>query len=573
MRIISITAVIIAAAAAASAIFAAGNKPDYTWPQPEKKAVENWQDMRFGMFVHWGPVSLTGREIGWSRGSQTPIDKYDQLYKKFNPVKFDADAWVRTAKAAGMKYIVLTTKHHDGFCLWPSAVTDYDIASTPFKRDVMKELAAACRKHGIRLGAYYSACDWHHPAFPLGSPGGRTKKPNPDIKAYDKYLRAQTEELITNYGPLVTIWFDVPQVYTAEYGNPMVKRLRELQPDILVNNRAYSDGRRSGFAHQSSVGDYSTPEQKVGGFDRERPWETCMTICRQWAWKPNDRMKSRKQCIQTLLQTVGGDGNLLFNVGPMPDGRIEPRQVERLKEMGEWIDKYSKAIYKTRGGPFMPSKWGAATCRDKKIYLFVMNWQDGDTLYLPAIDAKIKKAKSLSGGKVKFTQNDEGITISMPQEDQDEIATVIELKLDRDAFEITPVKVMHKSDSVAFGKKTTASNTFRKQTAQYGPAMAIDDNPETRWATDAGVKQAWLEVDLNKPTAINKVAIDEHDWNRIRKFQLQYKTDGSWKTIFEGSSVGKNFSKTFPTVTAQYVRLNILDASDGPTIWEFSIFK
>jgi alpha-L-fucosidase len=435
----------------------------------------------------------------------------------------------------------------------------------------MAELAAACKKHGIRLGAYYSACAWHHPAFPLGSPRGSKKKPNPDLKAYDKYLRAQTEELITNYGPLLTIWFDVPQSYSAKYGNPMVKKLRELQPDILINNRAYSDGRKVNFSHQTSLGDYSTPEQRIGGFDRDRPWETCMTICHQWAWKPNDNMKSLKQCIQTLLQTIGGDGNLLFNVGPMPDGRIEPRQVERLKEMGEWLDKYDKAVYKTRGGPFMPGKWGASTCRGKKIYLFVMNWQSDGNLYLPAIDAKIKKAKALSGGKVKFTQDAEGITISLPKEKRDEIATVIELKVNRDAFEIKPVKVMHKSNSVAFGKKVTASNTFKKQASQYGPAMATDDNPDTRWATDAGIKQAWLEVDLGKPTKISKVYIDEREWNRIKKFELQYKTDGDWKTILAGTTIGKDFSKEFKPVTAQNVRLNIPDAANGPTIWEFKI--
>ena len=403
---------------------------DKSWPEVDAKAVAEWRELGFGMFIHWGPVSLTGHEIGWSRGKQTPIEEYDNLYKRFNPEKFDADAWVKTAKDAGMKYMVLTTKHHDGFCLWPSDVTDYDIASTPFKRDVVGELAEACKQQGIKFGTYYSSCDWHHPAYPLGSPGGRTKKPNPDLAAYNKYLSAQVKELATRYGPLVTLWFDVPQAYSRKYGLDMVTKLRKMQPKIMINNRAYA----------RAPGDFLTPEQKIGGFNRDRPWETCMTICHQWAWKPNDKMKSLKQCIQTLLMTVGGDGNLLFNVGPMPDGLIEERQVKRLKEMGEWLDDYGKCVYKTRGGPFKPGVWGASTCRENKIYLFVMQWND-NSIVLPSIGTKVKEAKSLSGAKVEMLQNDDGITLSLPVEKQDAITTVIELTIEGDAISITPVGV------------------------------------------------------------------------------------------------------------------------------------
>lgn len=434
-----IAAVIITAAIASTLYASEPNKEQQTsWPEPDPKAVKAWQDMRFGMFIHWGPVSLTGHEIGWSRGKETPVEKYDMLYKEFNPVKFNADEWVKTAADAGMKYLVITTKHHDGFCLWPSEVTDYDIGGTPFKRDVLKELSDACKKHGIRFGTYYSVCDWHNPAYPLGSPGGNTKKPNPDLAAYDKYLRAQTTELVKNYGTLVTMWFDVPQVYDVTYGADMVKELRALQPDILINNRAYA---KRGL----SVGDYDTPEQKIGGFNRERPWETCMTICRQWAWKPNDEMKSLKQCIQTLIYTAGGDGNLLFNVGPMPDGLIEQRQVERLKEMGNWMAKYGDGIYGTRGGPFKPGKWGASTCKNNTIYMFVMEWSPDNSLHLPALEKQIKQVKSLTGGDVTFNQTDKNLIFTIPATSRDEIATVLEITVDGNAFAITPMNVEDKS--------------------------------------------------------------------------------------------------------------------------------
>ncbi len=530
-------------------------------------ALKRWQDMGFGMFIHWGPVSLTGHEIGWSRGRQTPIEEYDQLYKRFNPTKFDADQWVRIAKDAGMKYMVLTTKHHDGFCLWPSKHTDYHIGNSPFKRDVVGELAKACKKQGIKFGTYYSVCDWYHPAYPKGSPAGQTDKPNPDIDRYIKYLRNQVTELITNYGPLHTMWFDVPQEVYSDHGDPTIAMVRKLQPDILINNRAYRHKQ-----DHNKVGDYSTPEQRVGGFDRQRPWETCMTICRQWAWKPNDKMKSAKQCIQTLLQTVGGDGNLLFNVGPMPDGLIEPRQVERLKEMGTWLKKYGYSVYGTRGGPFKPGQWGASTCKGNKIYLFVMNWPQDGSLKIPAVGIKIKKAKVKTGGTVKMSQTARIIEFDIPKDDRDPIATVIELTVKGKAFEIEPVKIVTKSNSAASGKQAKASHRFSKG-EEYAPGKAFDDDPETRWATPSGTKTAWLQVDLGKEMTIDRALINEGHWDRVKNFALQYKVDSQWKTAYEGRKIDSTRSFAFDPVTAHYFRLNIFRAVEGPTIWEFQLFE
>ena len=223
------------------------------WPEADPAAVARWQALRFGMFIHWGPVSLTGKEIGWSRGAETPIDVYDNLYKQFNPTNFNAEEWVSIAKAAGMKYIVLTTKHHDGFCLWDTKLTDYNIMHTPFHRDVVKELSSACKKQGLAFGAYYSVTDWYNTNWPVTSPAGKVKREQSDLDAYEKYLQGQITELIQNYGPLLTIWNDVP----ARYGNrgaDTIKLVRALQPDILIDNRT-GDG-----------GDYDTPEQKIGKF-------------------------------------------------------------------------------------------------------------------------------------------------------------------------------------------------------------------------------------------------------------------------------------------------------------------
>jgi alpha-L-fucosidase len=386
--------------------------------------------MRFGMFIHWGPVSLTGHEIGWSRGADTSIEDYDNLYHRFNPTTFDAEVWVSVAKAAGMKYVVLTTKHHDGFCLWDTRQTDYNIVRSPFHRDVVKELSAACKRQGLAFGAYYSVCDWRHPAFPLGSPAGKTRKSNPDIKAYDAYLRAQVSELLTNYGPLVYLWFDMPQVYEAELGLPLVKMVRRLQPDILINDRAF----RASSSGQV-VGDFDTPEQRVGSYQDKRPWETCMTICRQWAWKPDDEMKSLEQCLHTLISCAGGDGNLLFNVGPMPDGRIEPRQVARLKEMGAWLSRNGETIYGTRGGPWQPTDSVASTRKSSTIFLHLLRPNDG-RVELPDISRKINAASLQGDGKVTFAQERGKLQLTFDKSKMDPVDTIIRLELDGSAMDV-----------------------------------------------------------------------------------------------------------------------------------------
>ncbi|MHC4905542.1 MAG: alpha-L-fucosidase [Planctomycetota bacterium] len=546
---------------------------DFSKADPD--ALERWQDMRFGMFIHWGPVSLTGHEIGWSRGKQTPIKEYDQLYTRFNPTKFDAEEWAQIAKDAGMKYMVLTTKHHDGFCLWDTKQTDYNIMNSPFGRDVVKELSAACKKYGIAFGAYYSTCDWYHPSYPKGNPRGGTDKPNPNMDRYIEYLQNQVKELTTSYGPLLTIWFDVPIGVYPQHNKATIGMLRTLQPDILINNRIYLGevGRRGPAGLQEDVGDYSTPEQRVGGFNRTRPWETCMTICRQWAWKPNDRMKSLKECIQTLISTAGGDGNLLFNVGPMPDGQIESRQVERLKEMGQWMDKYGDYVYGTRGGPFKPGEWGASTCKDDKIYLFVMRWPNQGPFKIPALPVKIKGFGLKTEGTLRTALEEGMITIDVSESDRDPIATVIELTVQGKAFEISPVDVpLVGSGSVGYHKEAKASNIYQSNN-KYAPSKAFDDEPETRWATDMGIKTAWLEIDLGHNTEIGSVMIDEGHWNRVRKFQLQYFKAGKWRTIIEDSTIGDKKDISFKPVRARRFRLNIVESTGGPTILEMQLFE
>jgi alpha-L-fucosidase len=399
-------------------------------PQPPTKIPDRmawFTDARFGMFIHWGPVSLKGTEIGWSRGGErrgrkdkktgdVPVEEYDNLYHQFNPTNFNARQWVSIAKDAGMKYLVFTTRHHDGFSMFDSQVSDYKITLSPFGRDVVKELADACHRAHLRLGFYYSPPDWHHPDY-------RTNTHS----RFVEYMHTQVRELSTRYGPVDIFWWDGLGGKAEDWDTTnLFQMIRQSQPRVLLNNRA------------GVPADFDTPEQKIGKFQNTRPWESCITICHQWAWKPDDKLKSLDQCIHTLVSCAGGDGNLLLNVGPMPDGRIEPRQVERLREMGVWLKHYGESIYGTRGGPFKPGSWGVSTCKGKYVYLHVFKWP-ADGLRLPLSGKPVKAAKVLTGGKATITQTADGITITVPEKCRQPIDTVIRLKLDSSAVEMLPV--------------------------------------------------------------------------------------------------------------------------------------
>ena len=420
-----------------------------------QKALKKFMDNRFGMFIHWGPVTLRGEEIGWSRKRQIPAVDYDNLYKEFNPILFNAEEWVKIAKDAGMKYMVLTTRHHDGFSLWDSQFSDYDMANTPYGKGIVKSLADECKKQGLDFGIYYSILDWWHPDYPMTRTETTYERASdkpiaPEVKArllrYEQFMRNQLKELITLTDPSM-IWFDGgwEWPWTHEMGMDLYAYLRGIKDDLLINNRVdkgLQGVRIKKFENpEIFAGDYATPEQRVGGFDNKIAWETCMTIADQWAWKANDKMKSKKECIQTLLQTVGGDGNLLFNVGPMADGRIEQRQIDRLKEMGDWLKINGEAVYGTRGGPYLPNDYMVSTHKDNNVYLHLFQ-SDKETLKLPfAKGFKVKRAYFLDGNiPLDVNQGKESVEIGLPESLPDAVASVIVLELNKSAKDIEVIE-------------------------------------------------------------------------------------------------------------------------------------
>lgn len=394
-------------------------------------AMEDFMSKRFGMFIHFGPVTLRGTEIGWSRGREVPLEEYDTLYKEFNPVLFNADTWVKAAKDAGMKYLVITAKHHDGFCLWPTAVSHYHVGNSPFKRDIVGELAQACRRQGITFCVYFTVLDWHDPDYPVKSPHDTSLNVKGDMGRFVMTMKKELKEIVTRYHPFM-LWFDGywDKCWTVEDGKEIYRYLKALDPRLIINNRL---GKGGALSDTQSVGDFLTPEQTIGKLNMKEPWESCITICNQWAWKPNDQMKTLKQCIQTLERTAGGNGNLLLNVGPMMDGRMEARQITRLKEMGDWLKKYGESIYDTKGGPYPPNDLFVATRKGKKIYVHLLEKKTG-VLDLPFLSGiRVLKVHFMRGDDLAFTQDPQTcISIRLPDILPDPISSVIVLETDNE---------------------------------------------------------------------------------------------------------------------------------------------
>jgi len=538
------------------------------------ESLQSWRDARFGMFIHWGPVSVTEKEISWSRANTnpkcpnegpTPAEVYDNLFKTFNPLKFNAKEWVAIARASGMKYMILTAKHCDGFLLWDSKADDYNIMNTPFKRDVCAELASAAHEAGMKIGWYFSPMDWCDPDCRNAKNAGFVKR-----------MQAEITELLSNYGKIDILWFDTDGKSAPWDQENTYKLVRKLQPDIVINERL-DIGDQGGW-NEGVIGpwaDFHTPEQTVGKFD-QRPWESCMTVSKrnQWSWGGSgDGVKSFGQCLNMLIRCAGGDGNMLLNVGPTPDGSIAPEQVSLIREMGAWLAKNGKTIYGTRGGPWKQGNFGVSTNRGKTVYLHILK-RSGDILELPAIPAKIVSANAFGGGKIEVVQKDNRLMITLPPANENVKDQIIVMELDRLVSEIAPIDAKFPTYAVSNGKKATASNIYQGL-ATYNAGKVCDDDEETRWATDNGVHSAWLEVDLGKPAEIGRTLIKQAfpELKRIRKYSIEYWSGSQWKPCFEGENLPETLDTTFKPFTAQRVRLNITEATDGPTIWEFQLFS
>jgi alpha-L-fucosidase len=408
-------------------------------PEIISKRLEWWSEARFGMFIHWGLYAQNGcfykgkdgRSEHMMRNLKIPIKEYEQIAHEFNPVKFDAEEWVQVAQSAGMKYIVLTSKHHDGFAMFNSPSNEYNIIKqTSWKKDPIKELTEACEKYGMKFGVYYSlGRDWHHPNC-NSVDGWRSNVwdfPEEEKKDFSIYfnekVKPQITELISQYHPAI-IWFDTPELITKAQSIELLALIRQLDPDCIVNQRV-----------GNQLGDYAVREQKIPDKGEPQPWETCMTLNEAWGYHKNDEnWKSTDSLIHSLLDIVSKGGNFLLNVGPTGEGLIPEPSVDRLKEVGKWLEINGEAVYGTTSSPLGEFAWGRCTKRVEKgnttLYLFVFNRKEHKELSIPNLKNKVIECHLLaSGKKVKIIPSNGGLIITLPSKNPEGNVEVIKIKV------------------------------------------------------------------------------------------------------------------------------------------------
>ena len=428
----------ITAALVLGTLFPTLAQTNYTPTAENIKAREEFQDRKFGIFLHWGIYSMLASGEWTMNNNDLNYKEYAKLAEGFYPSKFDAAKWVSDIKSSGAKYICLTTRHHDGFSMFDSKWSDFNIVkATPFKRDILKELAAECKKQGIKLHLYYSHIDWSREDAVWGRTGNGTGRPNPkgNWKSYYKFMNNQLTELLTNYGEVGAIWFDgwwdqdqnpgfdwqLPEQYAM---------IHKLQPACLIgNNHHHAPFEGEDF----QMFERDLPGENQSGLSGQKishlPLETCETMNGMWGYKIADQnYKSTKELIHYLVKAAGKGANLLMNIGPQPNGEMPATAIDRLKEMGKWMNVYGETIYGTRAGLVEPHPWGVSTQKGNKLYIHILNLQD-DALYLPLAPAKVNSmVKFADKSKVNFSKSKKGITVNLPEVPKD-IDYVVEVTL------------------------------------------------------------------------------------------------------------------------------------------------
>ena len=525
-----------------------------------------WRDAKFGMFIHWGLYSVPAGKWGentnygeWiMHSAKIPRTTYSALTKEFNPTQFNAEEWVKLAKAAGQKYMVITSKHHDGFAMFGSKASTYNIVdATPFKRDVLKELAEACRKHGMKLGFYYSqAQDWFHPG---GAVSGNKDWDSSHVGSMDKYIDEialpQVKEILSNYGDVAILWWDTPTNMTKSMTQKLADVAKQY-PQLITNNRL---GAGMG-------GDLETPEQFIPatGFPG-RNWEVCMTMNGHWgfnAW--DDRWKTTKELTQKLVDIVSKGGNFLLNVGPNAYGVIPVVCQQNLLEIGEWLKLNGESIYGTTSSPFPFLSWGRATRKGQVIYLHVFDWPSNGQLVVP-LGNKIKRAYLLAdkNKNLKIVASKSSNQLQLPGYAPDKMSSVIAIEFEGEP-QVLPLP--------AAGRSIIASSTDSLTTTKN----LNDGNPITKWQAKKGETQAILEIDLGISVSINAMSLVEpwHPWSGIKQtHELQYWDANSWKSKVKSITDGTGSTEGFSTVNARKFRLILENQKEAPSIGEFILYR
>ena len=551
---------------------------EYIYAKP--KDVQWFRDAKFGVFVHWGPYVLAEVPASWGRlgprpgaGKQAksgvPQKEYDNLYKKFNPVDFNADEWIKMVKDAGAKYFIFTTKHHDGFCMFDAHNTDYKITNTPFGRDVAKEIADACHKYSIKLFWYYSEPDWHHPDCLTEN-----------NERYRDYMYEHLKQLLTGYGKVDGIFFDGLGTKYYDWDTPrMLKMIRTLQPGIVINRRW-----GAGMPGIKNNGDYDTPEQQIGVFQIDRPWETCATIAEAWSWTGAKHVKTYETNQRLLIQCSISGGNLALNTGPKPDGTINQPEKDIYLKIGQWLNHNGESIYATTGGPYKPGPWGGATRKGNTVYLHILTaFAPGASkeIVLPALTQKIVKSYSLTGAGVAVKQTKNSVIVSLEGNDINTLDNIVVLETDNNTNNIEPIETFSEKNIIPVTAIDASSNGSKKNSTEAllnkSKANFVEGKHfKAWWSAKKGDSKPWIAVEFSKPQTFNYISLAEQIRNcAVRSFVLEYDDNGKWKTLYKGSQIGMDFSVKVPVTKTQKVRLKVLKTNQNysPDISKFDVIK
>ena len=532
---------VLRAEGATNAVTAASPSPSPVLREPETPEQHDarmawWRKAKFGMFIHWGLYAIPADGEWHMRQKKVPIAEYRKYATDFNPVKFDADEWASIAHDAGMQYMVLTTKHHDGFAMFHSKASDYNIVdATPFKRDPLKELSLACPKHDIKLGTYYSViADWGHP----GGGAGCEKWDEAQKGDLDEYINTvslpQVKELLSNYGPIAVMWFDSDgaQPKTPEQAARYAPILK-LQPDLIVDPRLHG-----------LPGDFETCEGRIPMQPPVGDWELCDRANGSWGYT-GAPARSLESLLHELIEAWGKGGNVLLNVGPNREGIIPADSVAVLKQIGAWLKVNGEAVYGSKRGPFDYLPWGYSTRKGEMLYLFVLQWPKDGMLRVPMVTPIEKTWLLADPNRILKTETKDGMTeIQVPKQEPDPIATVIACKVNG---EIPPYQ------SLLVGGKVSASEKSNAAEALAGVHGGNWRIPNT---------SGWIEVDLGQPKTFSVLRLTT-PYTKAAKIVLEARQGQEWKPILtEDHPKGMEFVRTFVPVTAQYVRLSL--STDKP---------
>ena len=561
-----------------------GNKEGFK--NPYEKDMAWWREARYGMFIHWGISSLMGQEISWSRNGYGAA-RYDSLALRFNPTDFDADKWIDVAEKAGMKYMILTAKHHDGYCLWDTKTTDHCITKSPYGKDVCAQLAEAAHRRGMRIGWYFSCRDWHEPDC--------SSESRNDV--FVEKMKQQLTELLSNYGKIDIIWFDYEGWASPAKPREIFELVRSLQPEIIVNNRHCVLTPSESHCYVTDIAMYATPEQFVGAYSKNVPWETNSTTAssRQWSIRYGDVPRPVDDMIWEIMGAPAGNGNFLMNVGPDSLGVIPQAYAESLGKIGDWFRQHDGILYGTHTGPWKPAEQYFSTARGKSAYLLL---KEGQNITLPYRKSlSFRSIKADDGSDVAFNTHGDSITLTLPEAliGKRNVALRIEAG---SALDEDPLDKFSTSGSLAFQCPIKASSSMGAYL--HCATSAVDDDDYTQWLSGRKVEidsiplygqsdthfvnnrdkvgqyyetDATLEVDLRQTQSVSRFRILHGGDHPVGHITLEYQKDGKWETAASTNQFNAEWTGTITPTEARHWRLNMQDGFMEFGIREFQLFK